>query len=120
MESFPSPNQAYLDWATANFSVFPNTKVEYCSHQIDIIQVIHRPQGLSLQIPISPSHTSYPDPCVTQTPFNSNITLEPGESTSREEVAERNKQQAATLRIASKRLRGIAEKGMDMFSEVKF
>ena len=39
---------------------------------------------------------------------------------SREAAAERNKQQAATLRIASKHLGGITENGTDMFSEVKF
>lgn len=55
-----------------------------------------------------------------QTPFDSNITLTPRESRSREAAAERNKEQAATLRIASNHLGVIAEKGTDMFSEVKF
>lgn len=91
--------------------------LEYCSHQTDIIQVICHPQGLSLQIPISPGHILYPVLCVTQAPFNSKVTLTPRESMSRGAAAERNKQQAATLGIASKHLGGIASKHLGGIAE---
>jgi len=94
--------------------------LEYCSHQTGIIQVVHLPQGLPFQIPISPSHALYPVPCVTHTPFNSNFTWTPRESTSREAAADWNKQQAAALSIASKHLGGITKKGAGMFGEVTF